>query len=70
MEDKYTAVVYNFFVRPKKIEFKLDDVNVPKVTCSAWLALSPPPMSASNMQSLSSSSSLLYLFCSSSSLHS
>ena len=31
VEDKYTAVVYNFFVRPKKIEFKLDDVNVPKI---------------------------------------
>merc|ERR1712083_716677 len=31
VEDKYTAVVYNIFVRPKKIEFKLSDVNVPDI---------------------------------------
>lgn len=29
VEDKYTAVVYNIFIRPKKIEFKLRDVKVP-----------------------------------------
>jgi len=29
VEDKYTAVVYNLFVRPKKIEFKLSDVEIP-----------------------------------------
>ena len=45
VEDKYTAVVYNFFVRPKKIEFKLDDVNVPKVTCTAWLYGPSPRLS-------------------------
>jgi len=31
VEDKYTAVVYNLLLRPKKIEFKLDDVDVPDV---------------------------------------
>ena len=31
MEDKYTAVVYNLILRPKKIEFKLDEVDVPEV---------------------------------------
>ena len=31
MEDKYTAVVYNLLLRPKKIEFKLDEVDVPEV---------------------------------------
>merc|ERR1712059_81857 len=31
VEDKYTAVVYSLLVRPKKVEFKLDDVDVPKV---------------------------------------
>merc|ERR1711962_769605 len=29
VEDKYTAVVYNLLLRPKKIEFKLDVVDVP-----------------------------------------
>ena len=28
VEDKYTAVVYNIFIRPKKIEFKIKDVEV------------------------------------------
>ena len=31
VEDKYTAVVYNIFVKPKKIEFKLQDVEVPDI---------------------------------------
>ena len=31
VDDKYTAVVYSFFVKPKKIEFKLSDVDVPSV---------------------------------------
>jgi len=31
VEDKYTAVVYNIFVRPRKIEFKLGDVQVPDI---------------------------------------
>merc|ERR1711875_90774 len=31
VEDKYTAVVYNFFIRPKRIEFKINDIDVPKV---------------------------------------
>jgi len=31
VEDKYTAVVYNIFVKPKKIEFTLNDVEVPEV---------------------------------------
>ena len=31
VEDKYTAVVYNIFIRPKKIEFKVRDVNVPDI---------------------------------------
>merc|ERR1712083_1125029 len=31
VEDKYTAVVYNIFVRPKKIEFKVNDVEVPDI---------------------------------------
>ena len=31
VEDKYTAVVYNIFVKPKKIEFKLKDVEVPDI---------------------------------------
>ena len=31
VEDKYTAVVCNLLLRPKKIEFKLDDVDVPDV---------------------------------------
>ena len=31
VEDKYTAVVYNIFVRPKKIEFKVTDVEVPQI---------------------------------------
>jgi len=31
VEDKYTAVVYNIFVKPKKIEFTLKDVEVPEV---------------------------------------
>lgn len=32
VEDKYTAVVYNLLLRPKKIEFKLDEVDVPEVS--------------------------------------
>jgi len=31
VEDKYTAVVYNIFIRPKKIEFKVNDVEVPDI---------------------------------------
>jgi len=31
VEDKYTAVVYNIFVKPKKIEFKVQDVEVPDI---------------------------------------
>ena len=31
VEDKYTAYVYNVFVRPKKIEFRTSDVNVPEI---------------------------------------
>jgi transmembrane protein 70 len=31
VEDKYTAYVYNIFVRPKKIEFKVSDVKVPAI---------------------------------------
>jgi transmembrane protein 70 len=31
VEDKYTAYVYNIFVRPKKIEFKVSDVKVPDI---------------------------------------
>merc|ERR1719447_2060546 len=31
VEDKYTAVVYNIFVKPKKIEFKVKDVEVPDI---------------------------------------
>jgi len=31
VEDKYTAVVYNIFIRPKKIEFKVSDVEVPDI---------------------------------------
>jgi len=31
VEDKYTAHVYNLFVRPKKIEFRVSDVNVPDI---------------------------------------
>ena len=31
VEDKYTAYVYNLFVRPKKIEFTTKDVNVPPI---------------------------------------
>jgi len=31
VEDKYTAVVYNIFVKPKKIEFTLNDVEVPDI---------------------------------------
>ncbi len=31
VEDKYTAYVYNIFVRPKKIEFRVSDVKVPDI---------------------------------------
>jgi len=31
VDDKYTAVVYNIFIRPKKIEFRLRDVKVPDI---------------------------------------
>jgi len=31
VEDKYTAVVYNFFIKPRKIEFKVNDVEVPDI---------------------------------------
>jgi transmembrane protein 70 len=31
VEDKYTAIVYNIFIRPKKIEFRLRDVKVPDI---------------------------------------
>merc|ERR1712034_143831 len=31
VEDKYTAVVYSLFIKPKKIEFKVDDVKVPDI---------------------------------------
>jgi len=31
VEDKYTAVVYNIFIKPKKIEFRLKDVKVPDI---------------------------------------
>merc|ERR1712107_630666 len=31
VEDKYTAVVYNIFIRPKKIVFKVNDVEVPDI---------------------------------------
>ncbi|CAB4064170.1 TMEM70 [Lepeophtheirus salmonis] len=30
-EDAYTAVTYNLFLRPKKITFKVEDVDVPSV---------------------------------------
>eukprot|EP00092_Neocalanus_flemingeri_P016777 GFUD01018146.1.p1 GENE.GFUD01018146.1~~GFUD01018146.1.p1 ORF type:complete len:249 (-),score=58.98 GFUD01018146.1:113-859(-) len=31
VEDKYTAVVYSIFIQPKKIEFKVSDVEVPDI---------------------------------------
>jgi len=31
VEDKYTAVVYNFFLKPKRVEFKVKDVVVPDI---------------------------------------
>jgi len=31
VEDRYTAIVYNIFIRPKKIEFSLKDVKVPEI---------------------------------------
>merc|ERR1711994_852946 len=31
VEDKYTAHVYNLFVRPKRIEFRTSDVKVPDI---------------------------------------
>jgi len=31
VEDKYTAVVYNFFLKPKRVEFKITDVVVPEI---------------------------------------
>ena len=31
VEDKYTAVVYNFFLKPKRVEFKITDVVVPDI---------------------------------------
>ena len=31
VEDKYTAYVYNIILRPKKIEFRVSDVNVPDI---------------------------------------
>jgi len=31
VEDKYTAVVYNFFLKPKRVEFKIKDVVVPEI---------------------------------------
>jgi len=31
VEDKYTAIVYSIFIKPKKIEFKVTDVEVPDI---------------------------------------
>jgi len=31
VEDKYTAIVYSIFIKPKKIEFKVNDVEVPDI---------------------------------------